>query len=279
MVCFTPVWVRKSRMFVPCQKCNFCLMNKRADWVLRIESELHYAQTAFFLGFTYDGFHVPYQLRRYWSVKLEYPYELTLDKNAMQLFFKRLRKWLSDVGLKCKLRYYLVGEYGGEFERPHYHVLLFNLPVQVVPALEKIWGQGFVNVGQVEPASIHYCTKYVINASRDYGTRVKPFARMSRRPGIGHRYVESHRKFHRDPYGLKSYASVHGFKRRLPRYYKDKIFTSLEKEKLRVDALNARDLEYTKAIERLALTHADPVAYYSEQLAWKHDNITKKLTK
>ena len=42
-------------------------------------------------------------------------------------FWKRLRKYQSRHSNK-KIRYYLVGEYGGsENMRPHYHAIVFNL--------------------------------------------------------------------------------------------------------------------------------------------------------
>lgn len=243
----------------------------------RIENELRHSDSAFFLTFTYDGFNVPYQLKRNWSVLRSYCYELTFDKQHVQKFMKRLRKYLSDVGLKIRVRYYLTAEYGGEFERPHYHMMLFGLPYYLLSELEKIWGHGFVDIGQCESASIHYVTKYVINRLKDYGSRVKPFALMSRNKGIGYHYVETHKKWHRD--GLKNYTNVHGFKRRLARYYKDQIFTSLEKEKLRVDTINERDLAFAKQLEELGRTHHDPLRYYNEQLLYRYNSVERKINK
>lgn len=64
-----------------------------------------------------------------------------------------------------KLRYYAIGEYGTNTYRPHYHIILFGLPIQEIHngIIEKSWNKGHVYVGQVTRASIHYVTKYHVN--------------------------------------------------------------------------------------------------------------------
>lgn len=52
----------------------------------------------------------------------ELPY---LRKSDIQLFFKRLRKSISNIFPDVKVRYYACGEYGPEHFRPHFHFLLF----------------------------------------------------------------------------------------------------------------------------------------------------------
>ena len=46
---------------------------------------------------------------------------MSLNKREFQLFMKRLRKRFSNV------RYFMCGEYGDLFKRPHYHAILFGL--------------------------------------------------------------------------------------------------------------------------------------------------------
>lgn len=81
----------------------------------------------------------------------------TLWKQDVQAFLKRLRKKTDK-----KLRYYLTGEYGSKTLRPHYHMILFNFPLDQVEDITDAWGLGNVHLGDVTPASIHYTTKYVI---------------------------------------------------------------------------------------------------------------------
>lgn len=273
MRCISPVYVRKSGKFVPCQKCNFCLQAKRADWSFRIDHEHLHSETAFFLTLTYEGFKVPIVFDDYWAVRMCYPYVLTLVKDDIQSFIKSLRKLVPSV----KLRYFLVGEYGEEFERPHYHIILFNLPVRLERSLEDVWGKGFVHVGNVEMASIHYVTKYVINKSKRYSGREPPFAFMSKRPGIGAGYIHSHRHWHKA--GLRSYTNHNGYKGRLSRYYKERIFNQHERERLAFEALDKEAELYAKEIARIEKYHCDPYRYYDERLLHMHASIESKVIK
>ena len=59
-----------------------------------------------FVTLTYDDDHLP-----------EYN---SLNYKHFQDFMKRLRKSHNGV------RFYMCGEYGEDFSRPHYHALLFN---------------------------------------------------------------------------------------------------------------------------------------------------------
>lgn len=193
---------------VPCGKCLACLTNKRDDWSFRLMQEHRVSKGAVFITLTYHPKFVP---------------DYGVDKNHLQLFMKRLRH-------KCpgKLRYYAVGEYGTRTQRPHYHIILFNY-AEGEDTIRKSWslrGQeiGIVHLGRVTEASIRYCTKYVIQRStRKDTTRNKEFALMSRGYGLGAHYLsESMIEWHRE--GLRNYTMVYGEKKRLPRYYKEKIW-------------------------------------------------------
>lgn len=112
MKCISPVRIRRGGQLhdFACQRCNFCLMTRRAEWTMRIfqESKLHVDSD--FLTMTYDDDHLPI--------------DGSLKKEHLQLFMKRLRKGI--YPLKC--RYYNVGEYGTESGRAHYHSILFGVP-------------------------------------------------------------------------------------------------------------------------------------------------------
>ena len=95
-------------MIVPCGKCPACLENRRQDWAIRIMEESKNYDFNYFITLTYDENH--------------YPKDNSVDKRAIQLFIKRLRK-----RLKAPIKYYCVGEYGTKTRRAHYHVIVFNL--------------------------------------------------------------------------------------------------------------------------------------------------------
>lgn len=161
---------------MPCGKCNFCLVNRRNDWTFRLTQEHKKSTSAHFVTLTYTDDSVP-------VVMLEKPFNdqyafLTLEKVHLQLFIKRLRKKFPHIKGPKGIRYYAVGEYGTKTQRPHYHLIIFNLDVYGVE-LQKLmletWQYGQVHVGEVTPASIHYVTKFHVNKLDAPEVVQKPF--------------------------------------------------------------------------------------------------------
>lgn len=117
----------------------------------------------------------------------------SLYPRHLQLFLKRLRL---RVGA---LRFYGVGEYGDDNERPHYHLALYGLAPEggyyvrdryVQPDVDGAWGLGNTDTGTLTLDSAQYICGYVVKklVKKDdprLGGRHPEFARMSLRPGIG----------------------------------------------------------------------------------------------
>ena len=112
----------------------------------------------------------------------------SLEKSHFQKFMKRLRK--SRTG--DKIKFFQAGEYGRickhgidlekvkcplcKHGRPHHHALLFNVEFPDLEIystkdgvnrytskeLEKIWGYGFVDVGEVTFQSAAYTARYIL---------------------------------------------------------------------------------------------------------------------
>lgn len=127
----------------------------------------------------------------------------TLVPSDLQLFLKRLRKAVEPT----RIRFYGVGEYGDQTQRPHFHVALFGFPPCVhgkspfmvnttrkccaaCNAIASAWGLGSIVLGTLTSESAQYVAGYVTkkmtnkNDKRLDG-RHPEFARMSLRPGIG----------------------------------------------------------------------------------------------
>lgn len=223
---------------LPCGQCIGCRLEKSRTWALRIMNEAQMHEENSFITLTY----APEFL----------PPDCGLRKRDLQLFFKRLRKFYSHK----KIRFYACGEYGDTTNRPHYHAILFNhqfndlqylfnsdsgSPVYTSEELSKIWGKGFVTVGECTFESAAYCARYVvkkingdmadiineetglkhyerINAFTGEVCKVLPeFSTMSRRPGIGRDWISTYTS---DVYP-KDFTTVRGHKVRPPRYYDD----------------------------------------------------------
>lgn len=136
----------------------------------------------------------------------------TLVPKHSQDWLKRLRKAVEP----SKVRFYLVGEYGDDTQRPHYHAAVFNFRsclrgstkrmygtfgpsdwrncCDVCRLVGDTWKHGDVYLGTLGVESAQYLAGYVVKkmTSKDderlYG-RHPEFARMSLRPGIGSDYM------------------------------------------------------------------------------------------
>lgn len=125
----------------------------------------------------------------------------SVDPRDVQLFLKRLRK-----AFPSPIRYFAVGEYGDETERPHYHLALFGFPhcrrtntritrtnepcCEICSLLQSTWGLGNIYSGTLELKSAQYVAGYINKKmTRPDDFRLKgrwpEFARMSLRPGLG----------------------------------------------------------------------------------------------
>ncbi len=215
---------------VPCGKCIACLSNRKRDWVFRLKQEFKCCTSASFVTLTYDDEHLP---RNRFGIPV-------LDPEELKKFLKRFRSFVERNVKKSSVRFFAVGEYGSETLRPHYHLLLFNYPpCDLQWVLEKTWPHGFSYTGDVTDGSINYVCKYclagavipdVIQAFKDYEVPL-PFMRCSRRPAIGRCYLTPEAvEYHQNLDTLSTV--VDGYTTPLPRYFRDKIFSETDLERL-----------------------------------------------
>lgn len=239
MKCPYPVVIKHEKLGkyieVPCGKCIICQRNLVADWAFRLRYEAESSKSVFFVRLSYDNEHLP--------TNNGYP---TLQIADLQKFFKKLRK----TGLQ--FRYFAVGEYGGQFGRPHYHVLFF-LPKKMewLPMRNLIYEKWFNQNIHVQSARdlvrlAHYTGKYCFKndnrISKEYQER--PFRTMSRKPILGYRYLEKFGKEHlkKTDYRFLSFESKPDKPIRLPLAFQRKIFTNEnEITKLNRLLLNAKE--------------------------------------
>lgn len=224
MSCLNPFKLKTGEQ-VPCCKCLTCLKRRASAWSFRLMNESKKTMSSHFITLTYDTKHVPITPKGYMS--------LDHGKSAhLVLFFKRLRKSCMYPG-RASIKYFAVGEYGGKTKRPHYHVLLFNAPIEEI---QKAWHYGEVHYGKVSGASIGYCLKYMLKkgqipAHRN-DDRQPEYARMSK--GIGLAYLtDKIKRWHKADLENRMYVPLEdGKKASMPRYYKDKMYTTDERARV-----------------------------------------------
>lgn len=211
---------------VPCGKCPECQKDYYTSWATRGSRELSQWPTSVFITLTYDDEHLP-------------PNN-SLDKNEVQLFIKRVKKYFKS-SKENPIRQSYSGEYGSKTHRPHYHAILYNCDfpdgkhhrttdqghkVFTSKTLSKLWPFGFAEFGYATPATIAYVCKYILKkktrkekknpliVERDGITYevAHEFIEHSRNPGIG--------AFLRNSESIKKgYLSVNGVRKKLPKYY------------------------------------------------------------
>lgn len=205
---------------------------------------------------------------------------MSLETTHFQLFMKKLRNSFAYRAINPEtgrlkyyydkvpqIKYFLAGEYGGKTFRPHYHAIIFGVPLSTLIGdyyssmvarglitLDgtrqfdcKYWQYGAITIGQVAEASVGYTLKYVMKEGKiplhKNDDRLPEYQRVSK--GMGANYLSQNMiDWHHDDLTGRYYTPLKGGKKiALPRYLKDKIYTPEQrviigkalKEKLNVD--------------------------------------------
>lgn len=213
---------RELRLY--CGRCIGCRIQRARNWAVRCmhESQLH--GHSYFATLTYDNDN----------------YSPSLDYRDFQLFMKRLRK------AEGPTRFFACGEYGEEFHRPHFHVLLFGKyfddqrkvgkELYESKRLDQLWKHGRATLGSVTYQSAGYCAQYSckkvngpmadehykrVNLSTGEIVDVAPeMGRMSLRPAIGYPWFL---KFWKDVYLARDAVIINGRPVPPPRFYDLKL--------------------------------------------------------
>lgn len=179
--------------FVPCGKCFGCQRDKARTWSHRIKLESFSCKKPnnnLFVTLTYSNENLttifdPEQSK----------YFDTLNKNDVTKFLDNLRKTYKRYYNISPMRFFLCGEYGSNTKRPHYHLILFNSPLELhleTPGnfsnlfISKFWNLGHSQINLADDPSFSYVAGYV---TKKYGCCHShfiepPFFRFSRRLGI-----------------------------------------------------------------------------------------------
>lgn len=216
---------------VPCGRCIGCRLERSRQWAVRCVHESMFHTDNCFITLTYDDAHLPAHN--------------SLDYKDFQLFMRRLRKRFRP----SKVRFFMAGEYGEMFDRPHFHAILFGVNfsdrkfhtvsgdfnVDTSEILSSLWPQGYSSVSDFsyETAAYvaRYCTKKVTGdlASSHYAVvnydtgelfyRTPEFSHCSVKPGIGYQWFE---KYYLSDVKVRDGIRINGITATPPRYY-DKL--------------------------------------------------------
>lgn len=226
MVCLKPILITKNLpknkfpdgLLVPCGKCINCAIQKTNEWALRLEHEQLFSTAQYFITLTYDDKNIP---KGY-----------TLRKSDVQKYIKRIRK-----NVKSKIKYYLCGEYGEKYGRPHYHAIIFTYDCKEWEKIfNETWKKGIVHVGTVTSRSIRYVVGYTDKKilswlKQDIGCRQLPFRLMSQGFGVDYAYKNAREIIE------NKHIKIKGKQVSIPRYYRNKLGLGSDDMKIVSDSL------------------------------------------
>jgi len=259
---------------LPCGQCMGCRLDKARAWAMRLHVEgLSHTQSCF-ITLTYDEENIPEND--------------SLNPTDFNRFIRRFRKRLRPT----RIRYYGVGEYGGKFDRPHYHAIIFgydfpdrriyldrgSYTIDNSIILSNLWPHGHATVQNNSLEAAAYVSKYAVKkitgekakswyerVDTDTGEIVNllpEFARMSRNPGIGSDWLK---KYYKDLYPKGYVTNGKGVKIPPPQYFNklyEKWFPD-EMEALRNERKEEVFTKYSEAnIERMEARETIQTANY-----------------
>lgn len=211
-----------------CGKCLPCRLKKRASWALRCQLEAQQSAT-----------------RSFWTLTLkEDCLQVASEEHRRQTvknFFNALRMSELRAGNRLPIRYYGCLEFGGQFARPHWHFLIFNLvknyrePLKYrrgmpLPRLHMPqWPHGHVSVAEFNTATVNYVTDYMTDFMhlKQADPSLAPVPYRTIRPAIGYYGVKRAAHIHAKQRGIISempaYFSIRGRKYPLDQWTRDKF--------------------------------------------------------
>lgn len=277
---------------IPCGKCLGCRLDYSRSWADRMMLELAAVGSAVFLTLTYSNENAT-------ICKFDddgNPLCYTLVKKDFQDFMKRLRE--SKLCKGKKISFYASGEYGDRTFRPHYHVILFGLSLSDIPDLQnfgrnelgqthyisdtiaRIWSNGFILVSDVSWNTCAYVARYVCKKALktglpiyyDISGQLPEFALMSRRPGLGKKFLEE------NP-GCMDYQNINlctndgSLKITIPKYFVKQLELT---DPDRADNIRSQRKEY--ADDKMMLKLMNTNLSYLETLEIEENNKIKKMS-
>lgn len=212
-----------------------CKKQKSREWSVRLQEELRNGAKAQFVTLTFSNESIK-ELHEVVGKRLRgYDLDNEICTLAVRRFLERWRK-----KHKKSVRHWLVTEIGGNrYEGVHLHGIIWTDKVQDI---KDIWKYGFVYIGtHVNEATISYITKYIHKTDekhKEYNSKVL----CSK--GIGSNYInrnDAEMNTYKGTETKEYYKTRSGTKLALPIYYRNKLYTDEEKEKLWIQKLDKEE--------------------------------------
>lgn len=256
-----------------CGKCLNCRKSKARELASRCLLQATLSDDNCFLTLTYD------EKKKNYHNELEY--------RDIQLFKKKLRSqhWRHE---KQRAKIFNVHEYGKNGKK-HWHLICFNyepkdkkiytrkndIPLYTSQTLEKLWGHGFVTIGDVSEASAMYTAQYMEKDIKNGHEKNEQKKSKSNHQGLGKEWFY---KNYKQVLRL-GFVPVGGKHLPLPRYFEKLAHKHFS---YYYEKINFIDLSNRKAIHRPFTTEkpnkqiADLYIYYRKLKDEKIEELEKE---
>lgn len=227
-----PVCKDRRLLYIPtkCGCCIECRKEKQREWRVRLEEELR-SNFGYFTTLTISPEGIK-EIEKKSGLKWEEnPNEIATK--GLRLFLERVRK---ETGKSIK--HWCVTELGEKKDRIHLHGIFFGQ--KSAELIRKHWKYGFVFIGDYcNSRSVNYMTKYMLKVDIKHPS-FKQIVLASARIGAGYmdRLDYLWQKQNYKNINVATYTFRNGTKMAMPKYYKNKIFTEKEREKMWINNLN-----------------------------------------
>ncbi len=241
----------KRTLMVPvgCGKCIECKKQKARAWQVRLHEEIRHDNKGKFVTLTFSDESIK-KLSENITGVTGYNLDNEIATIGTRRFLERWRK-----KYKKSVKHWFITELGGNgTENIHIHGIIWTNEIEEI---SKIWKYGIVTIGErkynngiamnnsslgyVNEKTINYIIKYVNKPDEkhpNYNSKILTSA------GIGNKYldrIDSKQNKYKGTKTDETYKTRQGIKLNMPIYYRNKIYTEEEREKLWLQKLDKEE--------------------------------------
>ncbi len=253
---------------IPCGNCEICKANQAKAKAERAIAEAMSWEHNEVINLTYNNENLPKKKRP------DGTEVATLNYKDVQDFKKRLLKQWKQKYNANGIRFLCACEYGEKYQRPHYHLIMFNFEAHDKKfygytlkgskewgseEIAKIWGKGNITIGEVTPATIQYVANYCLKKFK--GKEAKGYYKdlgiepekvtSSNRKGLAGDFLEKRIELYKNTgkcfvgteNGLKTIGVNKYFDQRIAKIYGEDVLKQIKEERMQL----ASDREKTRA--------------------------------
>jgi len=244
---------------IGCQQCMECRRKKSKEWQVRMLEDIKTNKNGKMVTLTFSNESITKIIEEGKTkekrdrnivipgtpLKELQGYELdnAIAAYAIRKFLERWRK-----KFKKSLRHWLVTELGHNgTENIHLHGIVWT--DENYSTIREKWAYGFIyprteeqeQKGYVNARTVNYIVKYITKIDRDHEGFKSTILTSA---GIGKNYTQTRQaegNLYKPGQTVESYTNTQGFKYSLPIYWRNKIYTDEEREKLWIEKLNKNE--------------------------------------